>query len=194
MRARGVAVNPPVEGARRTPAGLELRWKVATLQAGHPLPIFFIEHLTPIEARRAQLPGTGPHPNGVQRIERIHVVTPDFEAACAAYAHVLGMPRPQQLERDDVLVADVAVFGLGTGAVCIARPVGEGPAAEALARRGAGVFHALCRTAAPETASQWMAAQGLQPLARRTCSTGEQALLAPPQDAGGTYLAFAGMA
>lgn len=84
MRNRGVAVNDPVEGSRRTPAGLELRWKVATLRADHPLPIFFIEHLTPLDVRRSQLPRTGRHPNGVQRIERVYVVTDDLERTAGA--------------------------------------------------------------------------------------------------------------
>lgn len=193
MRARGVAVNAPVEGSRRTPAGLELRWKIATLRAGHPLPIFFIEHLTPIEARRAQLPGAGPHPNGVQHIERVYVVTHDLAGTSAAYAQVLGRPLPQP-QRGSVIMADMVVFDLGPGGLCIARPCAQGPAAEALARRGPGVFQVLCRTSGADAASTWMAAQGLPPPARGTRSSGEQALLVPPQLAGGTCLGFVGTA
>ena len=70
MRNRGVDVSDAIDGGRRTPAGQELRWKVAVLGPGNPLPIFFIQHLTPVEERRKQVPdvGKGPagnHPNGV---------------------------------------------------------------------------------------------------------------------------------
>ena len=53
MRRRGVEVSDAVEGGRRTPAGRELRWRAARLtDAKDPLPIFFLEHLTPLEERR----------------------------------------------------------------------------------------------------------------------------------------------
>src|SRR5262249_27068648 len=61
MRGRGVDVSDAAAGERRAPAGVTLRWKSATLGAGNPLPIFFIQHLTPLAERRA---GFGPHPNG----------------------------------------------------------------------------------------------------------------------------------
>jgi hypothetical protein len=64
MRGRGVDVSNVVEGSRRTPAGLELKWKAATLGAQNPLPLVFVEHLTPVEMRRTQVPGAGAHPNG----------------------------------------------------------------------------------------------------------------------------------
>ncbi|PYM71214.1 MAG: hypothetical protein DME10_17015 [Candidatus Rokuibacteriota bacterium] len=39
MRRRGVEVGEPSEGGRRTPAGHELRWKMAVLGPAHPLPV-----------------------------------------------------------------------------------------------------------------------------------------------------------
>jgi hypothetical protein len=45
-----------------------------------------------------------------------------------------------------------------------------------------------------EAAVNWMSTQDLPPLARGTRSTGEQAMLASPEIAGGTYLGFVGMA
>ncbi len=193
MRSRGVAVNDPVDGSRRTPAGLELRWKVATLRAEHPLPIFFIEHVTPIDVRRSQLPRAGEHPNGVQWVERVYVVTNDLERTAAAYAHVLGVPQPEP-HKGTVIMSDMCVFDIGPVGLCVARPYAEGPASEALARRGPGVFQALCRTRSMEAAANWISTQDLPPLARGTRSTGEQAMLASPEIAGGTYLGFVGMA
>ncbi|MGH7187341.1 MAG: VOC family protein, partial [Pseudomonadota bacterium] len=76
MRSRGVDVGDPLEGGRRTPAGQELRWKAATLGERNPLPIFFIQHLTPVDARRRQVPDTR-HPNGVLHVERAYIVVPD---------------------------------------------------------------------------------------------------------------------
>src|SRR2546428_9089824 len=69
MRQRGVEVSDATEGGRRTPAGQELRWKVAHLGPRDPLPIVFIQHLTPLEERRRQVPRAGDHPNGVLRTD-----------------------------------------------------------------------------------------------------------------------------
>jgi hypothetical protein len=193
MRARGVAVNGPVPGSRRTPAGVELRWQAATLGPGFPLPVFFIQHLTPIADRRAQVPRAGRHPNGVRHVERVYIVTAELEPTAALYARVLGMPPPAP-QRGTVIMADMAVFDIGPSGVCIAQPYAQGPAAEALARRGPGVFQALCRTGGMDAAADWMAAQGMAPLARATRNSGEQALLAAPEAACGTYLGFVGMA
>lgn len=193
MRTRGVEVSDPAEGSRRTPSGQLLRWQSASLGPAYPLPIFFIQHLTPAEERRASVPRAGQHPNGVRHVERIYIVTDTLERTAAMYAKVLGMPQPEP-HKGTVVMSDMAVFDIGPTGVCIAQPYADGPAAEALARRGPGVFQALCRTASMEAAAQWMAAQGLPPLARGTRSTGEQAMLAAPSSAGGTYLGFVGMA
>ena len=55
MRRRGVDVGEIRDGGRRTPAGQELRWRAAFPGPGAPLPVFFIQHLTP--ARGAPAPG-----------------------------------------------------------------------------------------------------------------------------------------
>ncbi len=94
MRSRGVDVSDAGDASRRTPAGNELRWKAAVLGPKNPLPIFFIQHLTPIEERRKQLPIAGNHPNGVYTIERAYIVTEDANAAAAIYANVLGVAQP----------------------------------------------------------------------------------------------------
>src|SRR3954462_9473500 len=62
MRGRGVDVGNVAEGERRTPSGRERRWRCALLGPRNPLPLFFIQHITPLGERRT--PGAG-HPNGV---------------------------------------------------------------------------------------------------------------------------------
>ncbi len=81
MRRRGVDVGEATEGARRTPAGQELRWKAASLGPANPLPIFFIQHLTPLDERRQQVRNTG---------EQAMRVLP--EHACGAYIGLVGPP------------------------------------------------------------------------------------------------------
>ncbi|MCC6533399.1 MAG: VOC family protein [Burkholderiales bacterium] len=191
MRARGVDVSEVADGARRTPAGLELRWKVALLGAANPLPLLFIQHLTPVELRRAQVPGGGQHPNGVQGLERAYIVTSDAPSAAALYARVLGMPQPP-LQKGTVIMSDMAVFQIGPTGLGIAQPYAPGPASEALERRGPGPFQALYRTASMQAAARWMHDHGLPPLPRGVRNTGEQAMLAPPELAGGAYIGFVG--
>src|SRR6185436_15290313 len=73
MRGRGVDVGDAIERGRHTPAGQEIRWKVAVLGPGNPLPIFFIQQLTPMAERRKLAPVAGSHPNGVYKIERAYI-------------------------------------------------------------------------------------------------------------------------
>lgn len=191
MRGRGVDVGGVIDGARRTPAGGELRWKLAVLGPANPLPIFFIEHVTKLEERRGQLPVAGDHPNGVYTIERAYVVTDDAEAAAAAYAKVLGMPQPP-LTKGTVIMSNMAVFQIGPTGLGIAQPYADGPAADALKRRGPGPFQALYRTKSMGAAARWMAQHGLPPLPRGVRNTGEHAMLATPDLAGGAYIGFVG--
>jgi hypothetical protein len=191
MRSRGVDVSDAHDFGRRTPAGKELRWKAAVLGPKHPLPIFFIQHLTPIEERREQLPGAGKHPNGVYAIERAYIVTEDANAAAATYANVLGVTQPS-LTRGTVIMADMAVFQLGANALGIVQPYADGPAADALKRRGPGPFQALYRTNSMGAAARWMQEHGMPPLARGVRNDGQQAMLAAPADACGAYIGFMG--
>src|SRR5712664_1537872 len=80
MRGRGVDVGDPEDGERRTPAGQHLRWRAATLGARNPLPVFFLQHLTPLEERRQQVPRAGEHPNGVLGVERVYIAVTDVAA------------------------------------------------------------------------------------------------------------------
>jgi hypothetical protein len=193
MRQRGVDISGPHTGGRRTPAGQEWRWQVATLGARQPLPIFFIQHLTPLHERRRQASQAGPHPNGVLRTERVYIAVTDVVSAAETYSHVLGMPTPQ-VRRGTVINADMAVFDLGPTGLTLAQPAEPGPAAEALARRGPGPFQVLCRTSSMDAAARYMADHGLPPPARGIRNTGEQAMLVRPDDACGAYIGFVGPA
>jgi catechol 2,3-dioxygenase-like lactoylglutathione lyase family enzyme len=190
MRARGVDVSEVFDAGRRTPAGQELRWRAAALGPRNPLPIFFIQHLTPIEERRKQVPGGG-HPNGAYAIERAYIVTEDAASAAAQYANVLGVPQPRST-RGTVIMANMAVFQLGANGLGIAQPYAPGPAAEALERRGPGPFQALYRTTSMDAAARWMQEHGLPPPARGTRNDGQQAMLVTPADACGAYIGLVG--
>jgi catechol 2,3-dioxygenase-like lactoylglutathione lyase family enzyme len=191
MRRRGVDVSEPADGARRTPAGTDLRWRVARLGAGSPLPIFFIEHVTPLAERRGQLPQPIQHPNGVLRVERAYIAVPDIAKAAETYARVLGMPVPP-VERGTVIRADMAVFNLGPTGLTVAEPAEPGPAADALSSRGPGPFQVLFRTRSMDAAERWMREHGVPPPARGVRNTGEHAMLVPPRDACGVSIGFAG--
>jgi len=193
MRARGVDASDPVDGGRRTPQGQELRWRIATLGPRHPLPLVFIQHLTPLDERRKQVPQAGNHPNGVLRIDRVYIAVPDVAAAAETYSRVLGMPVPK-VQRGNVIKADMAVFDIGPTGVTVAQPAEPGPAAEAFARRGPGPFQVLYRTRSMDGAARWMADHGVPPPARGIRNTGEQAMLVRPEDACGAYIGLVGPA
>jgi len=192
MRQRGVDISDPSEGRRDTPTGQALRWKAATLGPHHPLPLFFVEHLTPLHERR-QVSQAGMHPNGVLRVERVYIAVTDVAAAAETYSQVLGMPAPK-VQRGAVIKADMAVFDLGPTGLTVAQPAEPGPAADALARRGPGPFQVLYRTRSMDAAARWMADHGVPPPARGIRNTGEQAMLVHPDDACGAYIGFVGPA
>jgi hypothetical protein len=88
----------------------------------------------------------------------------------------------------------MAVFDLGPTGLTVAQPAEAGPAAEALARRGPGPFQVLYRTRSMDAAARWMAAHDVPPPTRGIRNTGEQAMLVPPDQAGGVYIGFVGLA
>ena len=193
MRTSGVDVSDVTAGSRRTPAGQLLQWKSAVLGPKNPLPLFFIEHVTPLAQRRTQAAAAGNHPNGVYKLERAYIVTHNAEAEAAVYANVLGMPKPE-LHKGTVVMSDMAIFEIGPTGLGVVQPYAPGPAADALARRGAGPFQALYRTSSMGAAAQWMESQGLPPPARGVRSNGEHAMLTPPPDTFGAYIGFVGPA
>jgi hypothetical protein len=159
----------------------------------NPLPLFFIQHLTPVADRRRASPGAGDHPNRVQRVDRVYIVVSDVAAAAETYGRVLGLPVPK-VERGTVIMADMAVFNIGTSGLTVAQPAAPGPAAEALARSGPGPFQILYRTRSMDAAARWMEQHGVPPPVRGVRNTGEQAMLVPPQQACGVYIGFVGPA
>jgi len=192
MRRRGMEVSKPAEGSRRTPAGQELRWTAAALGPRNPLPIFFIQHLTPLDERR-RAARAGDHPNGVLGAERVYIAVADVASAAETYSRVLGIPVPK-IQRGNVIKADMAVFDLGPTGLTVAQPAEDGPAAEALARGGPGPFQVLHRTSSMDAAARFMASRGMPPPARGVRNTGEQAMLVRPADACGAYIGFVGPA
>jgi catechol 2,3-dioxygenase-like lactoylglutathione lyase family enzyme len=193
MRRRGVDVSDVSDGARRTPAGQELRWRAASLGAANPLPVFFVQHLTPLDERRRQVARAGDHPNGVLRVDRVYSVVPDVAATAETYSRVLGLPVPE-IRRGNVIKADMAVFDLGPTGLTVAQPAEPGPAAEALARRGPGPFQVLYRTSSMDAAARWIESHGLPAPARGVRNTGEQAMLVGPAHACGAYIGLVGPA
>ena len=191
MRGRGVDVGDPEDGERRTVGGQHLRWRAATLGARNPLPIFFLQHLTPLEERRQQVPRAGEHPNGVLGVERVYIAVTDVAAAAETYARVLGIPAPK-VQRGAVIKADMAVFDLGPTGLTVAQPAEPGPAADALARRGPGPFQVLHRTRSLDAAARWMADHGLPSPARGVRNTGEEAMLVGPEHTCGAHIGFVG--
>ena len=188
MRGRGVDVGDVAEGERRTPSGQERRWKAARLGPRHPLPVFFIQHITPLAERR---PAGADHPNGVYRTERAYVAVNDLAAEVDIYARVLGMAKPP-ITRGTVIMAEMAVFQLGASGLTLAHPYAPGPCAEALSRRGPGPFQVLYRTKSMDAAARWISEHGVPPPARGTRNTGEQAMLVPPEHAHGVHIGFVG--
>ena len=191
MRARGVDVSDAMDGSRRTPGGLQLQWKSAVLGAKNPLPLFFIQHLTPMAERRKQVPVAGNHPNGVYKLERSYIVAHDAETEASIYAKVLGMPKPE-LHKGTVVMSNMAIFEIGPTGLGVVTPYAPGPAADHLARRGPGVFQALYRTTSMGAAASWMGSHGLPPPARGVRSNGEHAMLVTPEHTGGAYVGFVG--
>jgi hypothetical protein len=190
MRARGVDVSDLVDG-RRKQGGQEFQWKAAVLGPKNPLPLFFIQHLTPMAERRQHTPGAGPHPNGVRFLERVYIVVQDLEASVAGYARVLGAA-PPRMYKGTVIMSHMAVFQYGSCGLTIAHPYAPGPASDALERRGPGPFQALFRTTSMGAAARWIQDHGMPPPAIGTRDTGEKAMLVSPAEACGAYIGFVG--
>ena len=161
---------------------------VRSVRAGALVMLF---SLTPVEERRKQVPGAGAHPNGATVLDRAYIVTDNAEAAAAVYAKVLGMTQPA-LVKGTVIMSNMAVFQIGPTGLGVVQPYADGPAADALKRRGPGPFQALYRTTSMGAAARWAGEHGLPPLPRGVRNNGEHAMLATPDVACGAYIGFVG--
>lgn len=191
MRRRGVDVEDPMDGELLTADGHTLRWKSAELGSNNPLPLSFIQHLTPLDERWAYLPRSGSHPNTALRLERAYVAVPNVREAATDYSNVLGIPIPV-LERGTVINSLMAVFYLGSTGLAVAEPTEPGSTSEVLANRGPGPFQVLYRTRSIEVGDAWIQNHGLPPPTRGVRLSGEHAMLVAPEDACGVFLGFAG--
>lgn len=189
MRGRGVDVRGVREGSRRTPEGLELRWRFADLGEKNRLPLFLIQHLTPDAQRQAQVPQRAPHPNGALGIERVVVAVADLEAASQQYARVLGIePAPPFQGR--VVGATIVGFPIGSSLLALAAPAGPGAAQESLDRRGPGPFMAVFRTESLQATERLMLSRHI-PIANLTRRhDGAMVLLTRPEPAHGVWLGW----
>ena len=190
MRARGVDVSDVQDGGRAQ-GGQHFKWKWAMLGPENPLPLFFIQHLTPMAERRAHTPNAGPHPNDVRFLERTYIVVHDLAASVALYSKVLGVAEPR-MYKGTVIMSHMAVFQFGPAGLTVAHPYAPGPASESLERRGPGAFQALFRTSSMGAAARWIQEHGLPPPAIGTRDTGEKAMLVAPGEACGAYIGFVG--
>ena len=194
MRRRGVDVTDPADGGRQTPSGQTLRWKTATLGPQNPLPLIFIQHLTPVEERRRQVPRAGDHPNGALRADRVYIAVPDVAAAA---------PRPTvacsacRLLRSSAATSSRRTWRCSTWA----RPDSRwrslrnpDPPRKRSRAWVPGPFQVLYRTSSMDAAARFMADHGVPPPARGIRNTGEQAMLVGPDNACGAYIGFVGPA
>lgn len=127
LARRGLPVEGPFEGGRRTPLGEEIRWLVTRFrQQGKALP-FLIQDLTP---RRLRVP-PGPaaeHPNGATGIKALAIATSDPQQTAARLAALTGEQGPSR-------------FRLGPHALTLAHEKNAaraGPTEAVLTTNGAG--------------------------------------------------------
>jgi len=152
-----------------------------------------IAHVTVTDSMQPHNPVPAMHPNGIYKLERVYVAVANLAAAVEQWRRVLGLAEPK-IERGTVIMADMAIFQLGSAGLTLAQPYGAGPTEEALKSRGPGPFQILYRTKSMDAAAQWMAKHGVPPPARGVRNTGEHAMLVPPEQAHGAYIGFVGPA
>lgn len=192
MRARGVAVSDPARHARTTPAGQRLEWLASVPLGEEALPLLFVQHLSDLDARRAQAPRPSPHPNGLLDIERIYVAGRNLAQLVDVYSRVLGGPPPTP--QDGIIIkADMARYAFAQSEVVAAQAYGPGPTLEAMDARGPGPFQAIHRSANITASARYLEEHGIVPAGTGRRANGELVLLVGPRDAYGYNLGFVGM-
>ena len=131
-KARGLALDGPIEGGRRRPDGQELKWRTGR-QATFDLP-FLCGDITPREWR---VPGgeVRKHANGALGLAAVAVAVLDLELSLARYCALLGIEpgdggavnraAPVMLPAPGVRVASIT---LGDTALVLMNPSGAGGA------------------------------------------------------------------
>jgi len=144
LRAGGLTLSDPVDGGRKRPDGVELRWRSARIwQSGRELP-FLIEDLTP---RRLRVPGGADtvQPNGVTGIGELVIAVADVERTAAEFAALLEVEPPlahPDHKRDGL----AAGFDAGAQRIVFVEPrMASGAVQLRIERAGLGPFEALLR-------------------------------------------------
>jgi catechol 2,3-dioxygenase-like lactoylglutathione lyase family enzyme len=146
-KARGVALEGPLDGGRVRPDGKELRWQTAR-QSTFDLP-FLCGDVTPREWRVPE-GGVREHANDVTGISSVVVAVADLERSVGRYRALLGEPEQQPPAALAGSGLRVASFSLGPGTTLfLASP--SGATAVGLGRRVAAQLEArgegLCAAA-----------------------------------------------
>jgi catechol 2,3-dioxygenase-like lactoylglutathione lyase family enzyme len=142
-KARGLELSGPIDGGRKRPDGVELKWQTGR-QSTFDLP-FLCGDITP-RALRVPEGEVRWHPNGVTGIASVTVAVRDLDASIARYRALLG---EGVVEEGACTVAGAglrtAVAPVGGTDIVLASPEGEGiytsiaqRVRERLATRGEG--------------------------------------------------------
>jgi len=191
MRARGVEVSEPARHARVTAGGGRLEWLSAVPLGQYALPLLFVQHLSDLDARRAQVPRRAPHPNGLLDIERIYIAGANIAQMVDAYSSVLGGPPPTP--QDGIIIkADMARYAFGASEVVAAQAYGPGPTQDAMDARGPGAFQAIHRSNDISASAAWLEAHAVPIAATGRRANDELVLLVGPGHAIGYNLGFVG--
>ena len=129
--SRGLAYQPPVDGGRLRPDGVELRWQNAR-PATPDLP-FLCGDVTPRALRVPEGP-VREHANGVQGVAQLHVAVHDVTATLERYRALLG------LADAPVPAEGAASLQLGSTALKLESASASPEAAQRLALQGEGPF------------------------------------------------------
>jgi catechol 2,3-dioxygenase-like lactoylglutathione lyase family enzyme len=145
-KARGVALEGPLDGGRVRPDGKELRWQTAR-QSTFDLP-FLCGDVTPREWRVPE-GDVREHANDVTGLSSVVVAVRDLEASTGRYRALLGVEPTQAPAALAGSGLRVATFSLGEAVLFVASP--SGATAVGLARRVAaqldGRGEGLCAAA-----------------------------------------------
>ena len=146
MRAKGVDVEEPVEGARQGGQGRPgYTWRSASLppDATPGSETFLIEHDSTMEERYGEPPGLSEHRNGARSVACLEVAVEDAEAAASRWSRTLGLPQPSASEEDASVGGRRVSLALGNCRLAFVSPTGPGDAARFLEENGAAPYRLI---------------------------------------------------